>query len=401
MRKWIEVEPFTDFGPDRLMPHAPAVLRFVEHSDIDGLRSEVRRWAPKVPGVYGMIDAVGRLIYVGKSKALRNRLLSYFMPTQEEEKSGRIAQSACRIVWETQPSEFAALLREQHLIRHFLPRFNVQGIPQRQRSVFLCLGRKPAETFYVSRDVDPRAVAWEGPLMGANRVGRVAEVLNRFFQLRDCSDKTSFQFSGQLQLFDLEIRPGCVRHEIGNCAGPCVQGCSRSVYQRQVDLARDFLLGRDESITVEIERLMKAAAQGLHFEQASRYRDDLKLVKWMSNRLQDHARAREQLTCIYPVQGCDQRPIWYLIRRGVVEHAVEAPKTARITKSLEKQLRHWHESDKTVGTGYVRCEENLAIVSGWFRKNASEQLMLRHVTGEPIHEDSTRAAASFKSKKCG
>jgi len=401
MTKWMEGEVFTDFGADRFMPHPSAALRFVEHDRTEGLRDEVRRWAPKVPGVYGMIDAVGRLIYVGKSKALRNRLLSYFMPTQEEEKSGRIAQSACRIVWETQPSEFAALLREQHLIRNFRPRFNVQGVPQRQRSVFLCLGRKPAETFYVSRDVDPKAVAWEGPLMGANRVTRVAEVLNRFFQLRDCSEKTKFQFSGQLQLFDLEIRPGCVRHEIGNCVGPCVQGCSRSTYQKQVDLATDFLLGRDESILVQIERLMNTAAQGLHFEQAGRYRDDLKLVKWMVNRLQDHANARERLTCIYSVQGCDQRPIWYLIRRGVVEHAVEAPKTARITKTLEKQLRHWHESDNTLGTGYVRCEENLAIVSGWFRKNSAEQLMLRHVTGEPIHAQPALQASSVDSKMCG
>jgi excinuclease ABC subunit C len=267
--------------------------------------------------------------------------------------------------------------------------------------VFLCLGRKPAETFYVSRDVDPKAVAWEGPLMGAIRVTRVAEVLNRFFQLRDCSEKTKFQFSGQLQLFDLEIRPGCVRHEIGNCVGPCVQGCSRSTYQKQVDLATDFLLGRDESILVEIERLMNTAAQGLHFEQAGRYRDDLNLVKWMVNRLQDHANARERLTCIYSVQGCDQRPIWYLIRRGVVEHAVEAPKTARITKTLEKQLRQWHESDNTVGTGYVRCEENLAIVSGWFRKNAAEQHMLRHVTGEPIHAQPALQSSSVDSKMCG
>jgi excinuclease ABC subunit C len=242
--------------------------------------------------------------------------------------------------------------------------------------------------------------------MGANRVTRVAEVLNRFFQLRDCSSKTSFQFSGQLQLFDLEVRPGCIRHEIGNCIGPCVQGCSRTSYQKQVDLATDFLLGRDETIAIEIERLMKSAAERLHFEQAGRYREDLKLVKWMVNRLQDHARARERLTCIYPILGCDQRPIWYLIRRGVVEHAVAAPKTARITKSLEKQIRDWYESDNTVGTGYVRCEENLAIVSGWFRKYKEEQNTLRHVTGElvspsPATQENLNNSTECGSKKCG
>ncbi len=69
------------------------------------------------------------------------------MPNHEDEKAGRIIQTAHTIVWETQPSEFAALLREQQLIRTFKPRFNVVGIPNRQKSLFLCLGKSPARPF--------------------------------------------------------------------------------------------------------------------------------------------------------------------------------------------------------------------------------------------------------------
>src|SRR5690606_25603617 len=112
------------------------------------LRADVRRYVPRVPGVYGMLDTLGRLIYVGKSKCLRNRLLSYFLPNNEEDKAGRIVQSTCAIVWEYQPSDFAALLREQNLIRVFQPRYNVQGIPRRQQPIYVCLGHAPAEQFY-------------------------------------------------------------------------------------------------------------------------------------------------------------------------------------------------------------------------------------------------------------
>ncbi len=387
----LQHEVFRHFGDDRLLPYdIPSTAR-ISHASPEGLRDLVRRNIPREPGVYGMIDAVGRLVYIGKSKALRNRLLSYFMPTNEDEKAGRIIQSAEEIVWETQPSEFAALLREQHLIRTFRPRFNVQGIPNRQKSVFLCLGKSPVETFFVSRDVDQKTIAWEGPLVGSNRVYRAAEVLNRFFRLRDCSNQTTFQFSDQRSLFDLEIRPACMRHELATCLGPCAMACSRSVYQRQVDRAARFLKGEPQNIAEHLESQMQTASQRLHFEQAIRYREDSRIIRWLSNRLTEHAIAREQLTCIYPVHGHDGRDIWYLIRRGVVEHAIRSPKKAREFRMALDEVQQWAMADNTLGVHFQRREETLAIVSGWFRKNPSEQKGIRL-----LHELPTEAARKTK-----
>ncbi len=380
----LQHEVFKEFGDDRLMPYeAPKTLR-IGHPSSEGLRDLVRKNVPRDPGVYGMIDAIGRLVYVGKSKALRNRLLSYFMPTNEDEKAGRIIQSAEEIVWETQPNEFAALLREQHLIRTFRPRFNVQGIPNRQKSVFLCLGKSPVEMFYVSREVDQKAVAWEGPLVGANRVNRASEVLNRFFQLRDCPNQTTFQFSDQRSLFDLEIRPACMRHELTTCLGPCAMACSRAAYQRHVNRATGFLKGESQNIVEHLESQMRIAAERLHFEQAIRYREDSRIIRWLTSRLADHARAREQLTCIYPVKGQDGREIWYLIRRGVIEHAVQSPKRGRASRATIDEIQKWARCDNTLGGHFHRREETLAIVSGWFRKNPAEQKHIRLLHELPI-----------------
>ncbi len=373
----LQHEVFKDFGDDRLMPYEAAKTIRISHGSSEGLRDLVRRNAPRDPGVYGMIDAIGRLIYVGKSKALRNRLLSYFMPTNEDEKAGRIIQSAEEIVWETQPSEFAALLREQHLIRTFRPRFNVQGIPNRQKSVFLCLGKSPVETFYVSREVDAKAVAWEGPLVGSNRVHRATEVLNRFFRLRDCPNQTTFQFADQRSLFDLEFRPACMRHEMATCLGPCAMACSRRTYRQHVDRAVHFLKGESQNIAEHLESQMQIAASRLHFEQAIRYREDSRILHWLTSRLADHARAREQLTCVYPVNGHDGRPIWYLIRRGVIEHSIRSPNNGRVSRAAFDEVQKWAHCDNTLGVHFQRREETLAIVSGWFRKNPTEQKQIR------------------------
>ena len=371
--------PFVDFGEDALFPFARPGLSRIEGASADVLRSDVRQYVPRVPGVYGMLDPLGRLIYVGKSKSLRNRLLSYFLPNNEEDKAGRIVQSTAAIVWEYQPSDFAALLREQYLIRTFRPRFNVQGIPRRRQPVYLCLGRSPAEQFYTARQADPKAVAMVGPLFGATRANRAVEVLNRHFRLRDCSSKQPCSFTDQLHLFDIALRPGCIRLEIQSCLGPCISACSRATYSRHVAMARAFLEGQDNSPLVELEQGMQRAASQLHFEQAAVLREDLQAITWLSRRVEDMAQAREHYTFVYPVTGhagattqAGSRTIWYLIRRGAIEGALPAPCTAEEQRHARTTIRQWLRADKRLGTAFSPRPETLALIASWFRNNRGE-----------------------------
>ncbi len=374
--RMIQHEVFEQFGADPFMPHLPSPTERIEGKRRSILRGKVRDHVPKQPGVYGMLDAVGRLIYVGKSKSLKGRILSYFMPTNEDEKSGRIIRAAKSIVWETHPSEFAALLREHALIRTFQPRFNVQGMPNRKKAGFLCLGHEPAERFYVANQPEPSMRAWEGPLFGTGRLRRAAEILNRVFRLRDCSNRTKFVFSDQLSLFSREEKAHCIRFEIASCLGPCIASCSRRAYASQVVAAKNFLSGETDGILDELEQHMKAAAYRRHFEHAIRLREDLKVMRWLVRRLREHASARQHLTCIYPVVGEDARDIWYLIRRGVVEHAVPAPADARSNGKYRRIVEEWLHSEKNIGRRYARREENLAIVSFWFRSHPEERKRL-------------------------
>lgn len=339
---------------------------------IEELRTGVRKHVPRVPGVYGMLDLRGRLIYVGKSKSLRSRLLSYFLPHNEEEKAGRIVQTTQSIVWEPQPSEFAALLREQYLIRHFQPRFNVQGMPKRQRPVYLCLGKPPAEMLYVSHLPDSRALACQGPLMGSGRVRRAVEVLNRIFGLRDCSNQTTFSFTDQLSLFDLSPRPGCLRLELQTCLGPCAGACNRAGYEKHVHQARAFLMGENAEPMRVLETQMQTAAERMHFEQAARLRDDLKHVQWLAKKLEHFAEARQKFSFVYPVKGIDGRDCWYIVRHGELCAVLSAPRTKTEIKKAARVVHDWLSEKPQVGKSIPSRPETVALISGWFRSNRPE-----------------------------
>jgi excinuclease ABC subunit C len=376
MEAALQDEKFTDFGKDGLYPFARTGLCCVESPDPRDLRAQVRRFVPKEPGVYGMLDPLGRLVYVGKSKCLRNRLLSYFLPNNEEDKAGRIVQSTETIVWELQPSEFAALLREQFLIRHFQPRFNVQGMPRRQQPVFVCLGRKPAEMLYTSRRFDPKATFSIGPLSGAARASRAVEVLNRIFLLRDCSSQQTCSFTEQLQLFDIELRPGCIRLEMDTCLGPCISACSRNQYESQVSEARSFLKGKCDRPLEVLESQIQQAADNWHFERAAVLREDQAAINWLHRRATDLAQARHRYTFIYPVDpypsDAQQRVIWYLIRRGMIEGAIAEPRGTAEEKAAGELINRWLASDQSIGAKFVARPETLALVSSWFRKHRGE-----------------------------
>jgi excinuclease ABC subunit C len=311
--------------------------------------------------------------------------LSYFLEGCEHDKSGRIVQSTASIVWETQPSEFAALLREQALIRTYLPRFNVQGIPRRQQSVYVCLGRKPAEHLYTAKRFDPHALAVLGPLQGAARAARAVEVVNRLLRLRDCNTTQSCSFQDQMQLFDLQLRPGCIRLEIGTCLGPCVSACTRQEYGRAVNQAAQLLAGRDLSVIEQLQSNMRQAAANLHFEQATRIREDLSAVSWLCRRSEDLAQARQRYSFVYitdDISQSNKRQVWYLIRHGMIEGSIAGPANRSQQVEARQRIAHWWEHSSTVGAHFTRRPETLPLVASWFRNKRQElnrTLAIEHI----------------------
>src|SRR5262249_22454823 len=238
------------------------------------------------PGVYGMLDRHGDLVYVGKAKSLRTRLLNYFRPRSRDARARRIIDHTCALVWEVCPSEFAALPRELELIRRWRPRFSVQGQPTGFRFTYVCLGRKPAPYVFLARRAPAGALASFGPVPSGRRAAAAVRRLNDCFRLRDCAQSQEMIFAEQGELFPLPLTAGCLRHEIGTCLGPCAAACTRADYSAQVTAARAFLAGTDTSVLKRLQCEMTAAAAELAFERAATLRDKLLALRWLYEQLE-------------------------------------------------------------------------------------------------------------------
>ena len=221
-------EPFDAFGPSRFRAAGePVTGRRVTGRRPARLRKLVREHAPKLPGVYGMLDGRGRLVYVGKAKSLRSRLLSYFRVNSRDPKAGKILDHTRVLLWEQAGDEFAALLRELELIQRFGPRFNVLGRPGLQRYHYVCLGKSPAPYAYVASRPTGKELGAYGPLVSRWRSDDAVRRINDWFKLRDCPQTVPMAFSDQADLFPLDRAPKCLRLELGTCRGPCAGACSR------------------------------------------------------------------------------------------------------------------------------------------------------------------------------
>jgi excinuclease ABC subunit C len=189
------------------------------------LRERVRE-AQNRPGTYRMLSEGGEIVYVGKSKQVRTRLLSY-LRADDGEKAHRILRDTHELAWDYEPSEFAALLRELELIKRHRPRFNVQH-KRDGRYSFLKLSPGAAPKLFVVGAVTDDDASYFGPFRGGRRIVEAVRELNDLLGLRDCALGTPMRFADQPDLFAFQATPRCHRADLKLCAAPCAGLCSQA-----------------------------------------------------------------------------------------------------------------------------------------------------------------------------
>ncbi|HZJ55687.1 MAG TPA: excinuclease ABC subunit UvrC [Myxococcaceae bacterium] len=224
---------------------------------------------PPAPGVYLMKDARGEVIYVGKAVNLRSRVRSYFGRSSDTRAFIPFLESWLADVDTVVVSnEKEALLLENELIKRYQPRFNVLLKDDKN---FICLRLDPAGEWprlEVVRRFKRDGAMYFGPYASASSIRETLRIINRYFQLRTCSD----------HVLHHRKRP-CLLHQIGRCPAPCVYDVSREEYAESVREVALFLEGKGGELLDALRTRMKAAAEGLRFEQAARLRDQLYAIE--------------------------------------------------------------------------------------------------------------------------
>jgi excinuclease ABC subunit C len=337
-------------------------------TDLRGLRHRVRALAENRPGVYRMIDPSGQVLYVGKAKHLRTRLLSYFRARYPDDKAARILHAAQDIQWDYVPSEFAALLGELRLIRRHRPPYNY-SLNQTRRITFIVVTSGRAPRLGLSSRTDRPDVRRYGPLSAPGRARDALKVLNDLLGLRDCADRMPIVFADQGDLFAEPRRAACMRYDFRFCTGPCAGFVAEWAYQQQVGAAVAFLEGRTVQPIDRIVGEMMGCSNRGEYEAALKWRDRFDQLEWLFGALNRARAAIALLTFVYRDPGALGDDRAYLVRHGVVRASFPWPSTPIEEEAfravVSEELTRPEPSTASLNSDTI--DETLLLLS-WFRR---------------------------------
>src|SRR6476619_2574366 len=242
------------------------------------LKDQIGR-LPEQPGVYLYFNAAGETIYVGKARALRDRVRNYLGAYGSDPKTDALLDEISRLEFIVTDSVVEALALENNLIKQRSPKYNIL-LRDDKNYPFLQLTTPEAfPRVLVARRVERDGSYYAGPFMPARFARKTMALTHRLFGIRSCNEVITGK----------RDRP-CLEYDIKRCIAPCVDTiCSAEEYGRAVQLTGLFLEGRNEELIKSLKGRMSDAAEHERFEEAAQLRDAIKTVQTLQDRQQKMA----------------------------------------------------------------------------------------------------------------
>ena len=219
------------------------------------------------PGVYRMLDAESRVLYVGKARNLRARVSNYARPNNHSGRITRMILETSTMMFLTTRTETEALLLEQNLIKQLKPKYNVLLRDDKSFPNIIVTKLHDYPQIKKHRGGKKEKGSYHGPFASSGAVNRTLNQLQRVFLLRNCANSD----------FETRTRP-CLQYQIKRCSGPCVGLISKDDYAATVRGAELFLQGKTKGIQETLAAQMAAASEELEFERAAALRDRIKAL---------------------------------------------------------------------------------------------------------------------------
>lgn len=257
---------------------------------------------PQSPGVYTMKDALGKIIYVGKAKKLKNRLSSYFRAVETHPvKTKALVVNTKEFEYILTNSEEEALLLEANLIKTHQPKFNVR-LKDDKSYPYVLLTREAYPRLFKVRRMDSRGLCY-GPFTGDFDVNKVLEALHSVYPLRKCHLPLN------------KISKPCLYYHMGMCLAPCAFSDVKEEYDKAVEAIKDFFSGQRQGLIDLLEKKRDEAAQRLDFEGAIVIREQIEAAQRLSLHQQLSQLREEDVDYISYAEKEDQLCITLFMRR--------------------------------------------------------------------------------------
>lgn len=275
------------------------------------------------PGIYQMIDADGKVLYVGKAKNLKKRVTSYFKKKLDTPKTEVMMRQVDHVDVTITASENEALILEDNLIKKLKPRYNVLFRDDKSYPYIFVSTKHDYPQIEVYRGSRKREGRYFGPYPSGSSVRETLNLLQKLFKIRSCRDS----------FFNARTRP-CLQYQIKRCTAPCVDLIEKEAYQYTVNLAVMFLEGKNDQIIQDLTTQMDHASELLEFETAAKFRDQIAKLR----KVQEQQYISRESGNVDVIAACQQQGVTCVhmlyIRAGrVIGSKAYFPKTPKIADS--------------------------------------------------------------------
>ncbi|MDR1448028.1 MAG: excinuclease ABC subunit UvrC [Candidatus Ancillula sp.] len=230
------------------------------------------KWRPETseiptnPGVYKFKDEFERVIYVGKAKSLRKRLVNYFQNTSAlHPRTQKMVETARSVEWTIVANEIEALILEFQWIKKFEPRYNVIFRNDDKSYPYLAISNEKFNRVYITREKRNSNSKYYGPYPKTWAIRSTYEILQQVFQFRSCKWSIFKQAS--------DDNRACLLGHIEKCLAPCIKNVPE--YSEKIKQLKSFLKGNFEEVVDNLRNQMNTAADSLNFELAASLRDQI------------------------------------------------------------------------------------------------------------------------------
>jgi excinuclease ABC subunit C len=334
---------------------------------------KLRQVLPDGPGAYLFKESSGRVVYVGKAKSLKKRVLSYFRTSEHlSHKTALMMKMASGLDFILTSTEKEAFILERNLIKKFMPRYNVILRDDKQ---YPCLRLNIKERYPrlgIIRKIKKDGSLYFGPFSSAHSVRSTLKAIDRVFQLRKCKEKG----------LPKRTRP-CLNYQMDRCLGPCTYNVPLWEYRQIVKQVRLFLEGRNRELIDRLQKDMAGASDLLDFEKAAKIRDQIRAIEKtverqhvVSPRLED-----QDIVALAQGKGLFQVVILF-VRQGCVvgnrDYLIKNP-GGPASEVMEAFLKQYYAGSAFIPKQVLISEpvEDLQSITEWLCDSAGKKIVIQ------------------------
>ncbi|PID68981.1 MAG: excinuclease ABC subunit C [Flavobacteriales bacterium] len=285
---------------------------------------------PNTPGVYQYFDKNGKILYIGKAKNLKKRVISYFTKTHENGKTGVLVKKIASVKHIVVTSEADALLLENSLIKKYQPRYNVL-LKDDKSYPYICIKNERFPKVFMTRNIIKDGSEYFGPYTSVRTVKALLSLIKELYTIRTCNYNLSEE---NIEKGKFKV---CLEYHIKNCLGPCEGLQSKEDYQKDIKAIRNIIKGNFKEVLSHFEEMMYAFANDMDYEQAQNIKEKIELL---SNYQAKSTVVNPSITNVDVFSIISDESLAYVNFLKIMNGSIVQSHTAEIKKKLDESDKH-------------------------------------------------------------